>query len=1680
MNKPRLVDNRYKIIRELGSGLSGEVLLVEDAGGQKALKFLKRIQMGVSREEALANFKNEFSILSELNHPGIARILDFGFDPLLMKYYFTSELVEGADFLKATEGKSIDEIELLAVQVFRALNYLHSRGIYHLDIKPQNILVQNPPQPPFDKGGGGGISKLIDFGLSALSRREKVGGTPAYMAPEVPAGGNLDGRTDLYSFGVVLYKVLTRNNPFAASKPQDTIKNHQTLTPPPPSEVNPQVPKYWDLILMRLLEKNPSDRYPEASVVIRDLNFLAGKKYEFETAETRLSYVPEKGALVGRRPEMLKFRALFETVFSPSSPTLPRLLIVEGEVGSGKSRLLTEFKYYSQLHNVPTLSLKEEEEGSHPPPYMVLIDEPENIPAERVGALLAHSVNKKVLIVWAAPTAPSALSHCEKIRLNPFDAVELAAYLTAVTGLADPPPGLVDEIFRRTGGNPLFVTELLKTLLRHDLLLDASGRWAGPTLEDMKIDFEKIKAPKTVSELLLRRLEKLDAEERKIVEWMAVFREALSPSTLELLAEIRRPQTHLLNLAREDILSRQVVEGGYFFKNILMGDVIYEGLPLEARRKMHDAAARYLEKTKGSEEKILLHRGKGTGDKEAVSALCELAGLQTKKGGFGEAEKILETAWGRAQKMDPKTQIAVEIQLAESQVKVRRYTEAINHYLHLKGLLDRSLPAGGAGKERIAVYEKLGDLYARLDQYPKALELFDAAIGWLDPVGVGPPGAGPPGAGPPGLKPGDRTARMILENHRANIFMKSGKLDEAEALFRKNQLLWEKGFTAEEKTGVANNHLAYVLILQKKYGEAKVEIDKQIAFFRKNENPYWLARAHYLYGDLYYQQMIMVHTGKERERDKAESISAFEECHRIAKGIDSFDTMLRAYNGIANLYFHEKEYVQSREYYERALALARRQEDYEAAAAISLNLGNIFRLQKQYADAYSYLVYTVNTLEGADPKNYQIWFFLLNACDFLAEVHRETGEFEKALALLSRAEKILGEQPPLAPYRFYIHLDFSKTYAQQGKREEAVRHYEKAVQMAKTDTEKEELKEFRKTYLHQEATMNTDAGSTEAKKETSEFETILHINQMINAEHNLEALMKIVLRYALELSKAEAGLILLLTSEGELSVAASLNTTMSEELSRFSTSVARRVVETGEEVVLADAIVDEQFKSSDSIILNEMKSILCLPIRSRNRIVGVFYLDNRYQAGAFAGVNRKVLSAFCDQVGISIENARLIEGYREANEGLEKQLEQTNVELSEVKERLKKETSLYLTRYSYSQIISKSKAMQETFKILDKITETNLSVYLFGASGTGKELIARALHYNNPQRAARPFVAINCGAIPQNLIESELFGYKAGSFTGATRDKKGLIAEADGGTLFLDEIGELETSLQVKLLRVLQESEVRPIGDTASFKVDVRVVSASHRDIQAAIGEGKFREDLFYRLCQITLSIPPLSERKEDIPVLAEHFVEKFRKENKIKKPVRIAPPFLKILLNYDWPGNVRELENLISVACALREGDSLAASSIPPNHPAVRAGGPTTGVSSSSLQSSKMTAVEGVAIDPHNTFDPQKTWADYEKVILAKCYQTNEFKKTASAEMIGISPSTLYKKIDESGLDDRNNPVYQDPFVYEKGKSLKDYIPLVFQAALKAAGDKPYTAIRQLGVSQGYFYKIIKTAKAA
>ncbi len=501
-------------------------------------------------------------------------------------------------------------------------------------------------------------------------------------------------------------------------------------------------------------------------------------------------------------------------------------------------------------------------------------------------------------------------------------------------------------------------------------------------------------------------------------------------------------------------------------------------------------------------------------------------------------------------------------------------------------------------------------------------------------------------------------------------------------------------------------------------------------------------------------------------------------------------------------------------------------------------------------------------------------------------------------------------------------------------------------------------------------------------------------------------LLSLILDSAIELTDSERGFILLRAENGEWKVRAARNfdhEAIKGADHKISHGIAEQVARSGQGITTVDALDDERFRANQSVLALKLRSIICLPLIVRGDVIGTLYLDNRFKNGLYGDRERGLLSAFADQAAIAIENARLFEAASNlANrtkelEAVAKDLvsrldDNRNSEPLDIKPRSR--TAL---RFNYDRIVGTAPGMLSVLQMLDRIIDSDLPVLVTGESGTGKELIARAVHENSP-RAKQSFVRENCAAIPENLLESELFGYRRGAFTGASNDKKGLFEEADGGTIFLDEIGEMSLNMQAKLMRVLQDGEIRPVGAQKSLKVNVRLISATNRDLRKLAAEGRFREDLFFRLNVVAIHMPPLRDRIEDIPLLVSTFLENAAARSG-QPPKTIEPAALRCLMHHNWPGNVRELQNEIQRACAL------SAATITPDD-----------------LSPEITATRSVMVDAPGAAGGLKELAKLassqkERELILQALEQCNWRKSAAARKLGISRPTLDQKIKQYAL---------------------------------------------------------------
>lgn len=508
--------------------------------------------------------------------------------------------------------------------------------------------------------------------------------------------------------------------------------------------------------------------------------------------------------------------------------------------------------------------------------------------------------------------------------------------------------------------------------------------------------------------------------------------------------------------------------------------------------------------------------------------------------------------------------------------------------------------------------------------------------------------------------------------------------------------------------------------------------------------------------------------------------------------------------------------------------------------------------------------------------------------------------------------------------------------------------------------------------MFSEIPLGAHAGDETEHNEIAGFRRLYEFSERLMSSQGLEQLLQVLLDSILELTGAARGLVLMIdgghAQDLQIEVKASRNVN-SQDLKAgddggISDSIVRQVLETKRAVIVSDALTDTNFSQSESVIALKLSSVMCAPLLDRGEVIGALYVANDEIKSLFDRRQLDVLTVFAAQASLLLTNAMLVNALRADNRKLESELVDRR----------------------FGEIIGSCASMLEVFRKLQKVAATDISVLISGETGTGKELIAREIHRRS-ERKDGPFITVNCGAIPENLMESEMFGHVRGAFTGAVASRGGRFQAADGGTLFLDEVGELNPQLQVKLLRALQERMVTRVGDTRQEKVDIRIVAATNRNLEEMIAEGSFREDLYYRLNVVNLWLPPLRERGDDAFIIAKALLSKYADE--LSSSVKgFSPSALAAIKKYSWPGNIRQLENRIKKALVLCDKSLL---------------GPAD-----------MDLEEG-ASEPILPLERAKE--EFQRNYVLAALERNNGNRTQTARDLGVDPRTIFRYL-ERGKD--------------------------------------------------------------
>jgi transcriptional regulator with GAF, ATPase, and Fis domain len=556
---------------------------------------------------------------------------------------------------------------------------------------------------------------------------------------------------------------------------------------------------------------------------------------------------------------------------------------------------------------------------------------------------------------------------------------------------------------------------------------------------------------------------------------------------------------------------------------------------------------------------------------------------------------------------------------------------------------------------------------------------------------------------------------------------------------------------------------------------------------------------------------------------------------------------------------------------------------------------------------------------------------------------------------------------PLVPDGFAVHFDGQTYTVFAPKKTEFVVNGKKRSKHKLSHDERLTIGsiDLRFAMVDEAPPIEAEAANTIADLDA--YTKLFEFSDRLMHVRDLTELLNSLMDAVIEITSADKGFLILLEGESlDVKVARNLKAeNIADAVSQLSDSIIAKVVRSRKPVIVSDAMSDDEFGSAKSVMHLKVSSVICVPLLDRGRLLGLIYVGNDSIRDLFQDQTLRVLTVFSSQASLIVSNALLLNELRHDNKRLSDRLEQ----------------------YRFGEIVGTSAPMQAVFRKVEKIAPTDISVLITGETGTGKELIAREVHNRSP-RQGKPFITINCGAIPENLLESELFGHIKGAFTGAVANKQGKFQAADGGTLFLDEVGEMQIDLQVKLLRAIQEKVVYRVGDTRPETCDIRILAATNRDLEKEIAGGRFREDLYYRLNVVNVELPPLRVRGDDVLVIARYLLSRYAREYDAKVK-GFSPNAAVAIRKHNWPGNIRELENRIKKAIVLCESTVI---------------GPDDLGLTGDVLPQILTLAEA----------KEKFQRDYINEVLA----LNNGNRTKTARDLGVDPRTVFRHLEKESDD--------------------------------------------------------------
>jgi transcriptional regulator with GAF, ATPase, and Fis domain len=1539
------IGGRYQVLEPLARGGQASAYL--------ALDQLHGLEVVIKQVSATAaeTLRREFCLLSRLRHPNLVQVLDLLSLDADEKAYLVQSHAPGPDFVSwAAADQATARICLAAAAAARALQYIHLRGVVHRDVKPGNMRI-----------GAGLIGslpavRLIDFGLATQTPGAEVAGTLGYMAPEVLAGEPATAASDIYGLGVVLFESLMGRLP------------HQELTrlgegvPISGARIGADLGE----LLSSMLDPAPERRL-SIQMLLEGLGHLAGRPVALEPRELAGPYLPHP-PLMGRDSVLQRIDEVVTRVREGGAQALHL-------TGCGKSTIAREARLRAKLAGFSVVSAAGptslENLAAVPPSSSV-----ENAAMQVVELLLARARARPLMLdldLWAADAGRllEALGRAvgrgdaagllvvatgdavggdgwEEIDLGCLDREQSQEM---VRGMLEPldVPIWVDRVHDVTGGDPRLIVDLVRAQIEAGL----PETLELPPKDDTPPAQRRFALDR--AGLVWKRLQSLGEGERDLLGTLAVARQPIPRRLLEAVAPEVPPGTLPALIHRGFV---QTTAQGVGLASLCLREAALSCVLEEARAGLHERFAEAYEAEEhpdvGALAHHLLRAGQARLGAEAllrtsaaaiedlelaaellpdadplwVDVLRRLARLAR---AGGELERALAVAGRLAEHLpDEGTLLRTEILLDAGQpTRALAALEKVGAQSAASHLLAARAHFLLGDNERVSVEARAGR------DAPEVTPLLDVQLGNL--AGLSLVYSGQVEQGLELLGQAEQAARALgdLEalarvlNSRGIGLQRLGRLEPATAAYREcldlAHQLGDLRFAASCTLNLGT--LAHL----------RLDLPRALAHYRRagllaHRGGSDTTRASAISNEA---NLLLLFGALE------EAAALLDQAEAIADRVGSTAEL-----GYTLLYRAELE-LMKRDAGRAGAALSRAQSafagaDHTGRDAADLLLGELsLRLHR----------------DASTPSERGQHHERVRRCvdELLARMALDDSDRWRAHALAARVA--LAESPPalaraaqqlelavaLAGERgarcltWEAHALLVRCYAEGGRPEEAA-FFGARLHAVLRDIRRRIPLPYRPSFDRRDDVQSCRLQMERLQQPApgigppaEDLKRLLEINKQINSQLPLDRLLHRILEGAIDLTGAERGFVLLKEENDRLQLAASRNVdgeSLRRGMDKFSRSIARMAIAEARPVITADALGDPRFEQRLSISGLRLRAVLCVPLHMRGAISGALYVDNRFRAGAFDQQHTTLMESFADQAGIAIEGARMLQETTRQRAQLEEakaELERLNrdlsarvarqdEELTEMSVRLKAQEEELVHRYNAERIIGRSKPMRELYVNIDRVSESDLPVSILGESGTGKELVARAIHRQSP-RASQPFVSINCGAIAPGLLESELFGHLRGAFTGATRDRPGLFEVAGEGTVLLDEVGDMPPEMQVKLLRILQEATYRRVGDERERRSRCRVLSASHERLGELVACGRFREDLYYRLCVIQIEVPPLRERREDIPLLVEHFIALAGTE------VKVSTQAMAALMDFDWPGNVRQLENEVQRAVVLSDG---------------------------------------------------------------------------------------------------------------------------------------------------------------